>query len=73
MRLQKALGSAAVISVLTLGGAVAASAQTGTTTPGTPDTGVGGNATSSMILLGTSALAALGAGAYLLGRKTILR
>lgn len=70
-RLQKSLGSAAVISALTFGGAIAAAAQTSTTTPGTPDTGAGGNATSSMLLLGTSALAALGAGAYLLRRKTV--
>ncbi len=72
-RLQKALGSAAAISVLTFGGAVAATAQTSTTTPGTPDTGVGGNPTATILLLGTSALAAFGAGAYLLRRKTFVR
>ena len=46
-----------------------ASAQTGTTTPGVPNTGAGGNAAQNLLLITSSALLALSGGMYLLQRR----
>lgn len=62
---QKVLGSVGTMALFTFGGAAAAFAQ-GTTTPGTPNTGVGGDSVSLMLVLGLSALSVLGATGYLL-------
>ncbi len=72
------LASGAAISAMLLGGSSMAFAQTTTTTtgtdtttmtssstPGVPNTGAGGDAATNLALLGISALALIGGGAYL--------
>ncbi len=67
----------AALTVMLLAGSAAA--QTGTTststlddvTPGTPNTGSGGNAVANIILLTGSAAIALGGAAYLARRRTM--
>ncbi len=54
----------------TAGGAVS---TTTTGLPGTPNTGVGGDAAENMLLLGSSALAAIAGAAYLLSRRSPVR
>lgn len=49
--------------------AQAASTTGSTTSPGTPNTGAGGNAAQTLALLGVSAAAVLGAAAYLASRR----
>jgi hypothetical protein len=64
----KTLGTAAIGTLLMTGAAFAQTTTddvTGTTTVGTPNTGAGGDLAVNMLLLGGSALAAIGALAYL--------
>lgn len=68
MKAKKILSRAAVAGLLFLA-APFAFAQT--TTPGTPDTGVGGYAAGNALVLGVLAAAALGAVAYLARRKAL--
>ncbi len=67
----KAAVAAALIAAAPLALAQTASTtDTGTsTTPGTPNTGAGGDALQNMLLLGVSSAAVLGAAAYLARRK----
>lgn len=69
---QKVLGTFGTLAVLTVSGAARALAQ-GTTTPGTPNTGAGGDSISLLLLLGMSALAVFGAGGYLLRKQAAER
>lgn len=64
MSTKKFLGAAALAFLMT-SGIASAQATTSTTTPGTPNTGVGGSATINLILLGSTAAIALAGFAYL--------
>jgi hypothetical protein len=64
--IQKTLGSTAVLTLLSMSGAMVAAAQT--TTPGTPDTGAGGDPFMNVLVLAAAALVAVSAGGFLLRR-----
>ena len=77
MTIGKTAAGVAVATALLLGGAGLASAQTsstttstasttstGVTTPSSPNTGAGGDMAGNLLLLGVSALVAVGSGAY---------
>ena len=53
------------LAVLMSAGVASAQTDTTTATPAVGDTGSGGNATANIILLGTSAIVAIGGTAYL--------
>lgn len=80
MTVGKIISSAALATILLAGGAGIAMAQTTTTTGttgttgtvGVPNTGAGGDAAVNILLLGTSALIAIGGGSYL-ARKLAVR
>lgn len=59
--MKKLIGATALAFLLSAG---VASAQS-TTTPGTPDTGQGGDAVTQLMLLGAAAVVAVGGAAYL--------
>lgn len=68
---KKALSRAGIIALMTLAAplAFAQTATTSTSTPSVPDTGVGGDAITTMVLLALSAAAAIGAAFYLANQK----
>lgn len=61
--------SAAALAVLLSAGAASAQTTTSTTTPGTPNTGVGGSATTNAIVLGSTAAIALLGAAYIARKR----
>jgi len=65
-RTKKFLSRAGAAALMTLAAPLAfAQTTTSTTTPGVPDTGVGGDAITTMAVLGVSAIAAIAAAMYL--------
>lgn len=62
------IGAAALTMLLAAGSAAAQTTTTATDTPGTPNTGSGGNAAMNVVLLTGSAALALG-GVYALTRR----
>lgn len=74
MNAKKIINTAAITILLLAGSAAAQTGTTststsgGVTSPGTPNTGVGGNAAANVIALTASAAVALGGAAYLLRR-----
>lgn len=70
MRSAKIISALALVAALSSAGVVAAQTTTATTTPGTPETGVGGDVAGNLALLGSSALVALAGAAYI-SRKLI--
>lgn len=59
------------LTMLLFAGSAAAQTSTPTTTPGTPNTGSGGNAAGNVLMLTASAAVALGGVALLARRKTL--
>lgn len=68
----KTLGGAVLIALLSVGvaGAQTTTTSGGTTTVGTPNTGMGGDTAMNVLILGSSALVAVAGAAYL-RRKNI--
>ncbi len=69
---KKLVGAAVIGAMLFLGGTAFAQTTTSTTTPGVPNTGVGGDAATNLLVLGTSLAVLVVGGAYL-GRKALAR
>lgn len=67
-RIKSIASRAGAVAFLALAAPIAF-AQTSTTTPTVPDTGVGGDAVATMMLLAVSAAAAIGGAFYLANRK----
>lgn len=64
--------SMGALALLLAAGAPAYGQTTTTTTPGTPNTGMGGEAAVNVLLLGSSALLAIAGAGYLMRRRSSL-
>ncbi len=72
MTTAKRLITGGALAILLTGGAALAQTTTDDTTPGTPNTGLGGNASANVLILGTSAAVAA-AGALYLSRRLMTK
>lgn len=72
LRVAKSVSGLLLLMAMLLGSMVGgvAHAQTGTTTPGTPNTGAGGDSSTVLLLLGASAFVLIAGGIYLTRRFT---
>jgi hypothetical protein len=72
MHMKKVISKVATGAALILAAPLAfAQTTTPTTTPGVPDTGVGGDMMTNLIMLAIAAVVVLGAAAYLASRRTV--